>query len=50
MCQIKRQQKRATLNLEQKKKKDISGFPKTAMTNAHSSGFNDQASGRYPNS
>lgn len=37
--------KRATQNLKQKKKKkttkSISGFPKTAKTNAHGSGFND---------
>lgn len=42
--------KRATLNLKQQKKKGISGFPKTATTNAHGSGFIDQAFGRYLNS
>lgn len=35
---------------EEKKKKGISGFPKTATTNAHGSGFNEQAFGRYVNS
>lgn len=42
--------KRATLNLKQRGKKGILGFPKTATTNAHGSGCNDQALGRYLNS